>query len=104
MRTSVPMCGSTASKWNCPAHQARTATSHTAARRSLLLVMFLAAVPVSVHLVGARHPRRTNQAEAQPLSVGFVPDALGQLRVLLLPRRVGRDAGSASQHIRRIVP
>ena len=36
-----------------------------------------------------RQLRGTDQAEAEPLGVGHVPDALGQLRILLLPRGVG---------------
>src|SRR4051812_18891035 len=99
MRTSVPMWGSTASKsCNWPAN---AGTSRTNGRAHLLLVMFDAVVPVAVHLVRRSKLRRTNQAESEPLGVGHIPDALRQLRILLLPVRVRPHASGASHRGRR---
>src|SRR5215217_3653590 len=79
IRTSVPMCGSTASRsFSSPAAEqpatARQAPSH------LLVVLFQATVPVLVHLVRARNFRRTDKAESEPLGIRVIPDALRQLR------------------------
>src|SRR5471030_2768053 len=107
MRTSVPMCGSTASN-NCRSAAAAFPKKprHAAARkpRDLLLIVFQAAVPIQIHLRNTGDLRLTNQAETQPLGVRQVPDALRQLRVLLLPGRVGGNPRGAAQHVSRVVP
>src|SRR5215831_19042551 len=100
MRTSVPMCGSTASNRVGWAAEARVANKTTAQ----LLVMLQAAVPVAEHLIGARDLRRTHEAKAQPLRVGVVPDALRQLGVLLFPVGSRRRTRRAGHGRRRVVP
>src|SRR6478672_3783800 len=103
MRKSVPMCGSTASNRRRSAALAVTA-NRSARQRTRLLQALDAAVPVVVHLIGGRSLRRADQPESQPLRVRLIPDALRQLRILLLPGGVGRDAGGAAHNIRRVVP
>src|SRR5260370_14196 len=69
------------------AHRALSESRPQAAthERSVLVVMLQSAAPVPEHLIEARDLGGTNQAEAQPLGVREVPDAFGQLRVLLFP-------------------
>src|SRR4051794_16146733 len=103
MRTSVPMWGSTASKrWGAAPRIPAEARRQIAAR--LLLVMFEAAVPVAVHIVGRGEFGGAHETEAEPLGVGHVPDAFGELRVLLLPVGGGGGASGARKCFRRIVP
>src|SRR2546430_3340064 len=68
------------------------------------LVFLHAAVPVFGHLLRRRHLQRPNDAEAEELRVGMIPDALGQLRVLHLPRFVGRPPRGAAKLLRRVIP
>src|SRR5579883_1149277 len=101
MRTRVPMWGSTASN--------RSAAGMVAAKQSssgstLLFVMLGAAVPIAEHFFGRGQFRRADQAEAEPLRVGHIPDALGELRVLLLPGGVRCDARGAGHQRRGVVP
>src|SRR5579863_6781402 len=106
MRIKVPMCGSTASySRGCAAvvyPESRTQAAKL--RAPALLIIFHTAVPVAVQLIYPGHFHRTHQAETEPLGIGLVPDAFGQLRILLLPVGVGSHAGGAAQHVRRVVP
>src|ERR1035437_6314630 len=95
MRTSVPMCGSTPSNGSA---------CNTQANRNALVILRNAAVPILVHLFGTRNLHWTHQPKTQPLRVGFIPDALRQLRVLLLPARIGSHACTASQLFRPVLP
>src|SRR5688572_17460775 len=54
-----------------------------------VLFLFHAAVPDLEQFLRRRDDERANHTNAQPLRVGVIPDALGQLRVLLFPRLVG---------------
>ena len=54
----------------------------------IYLILLHAAVPVFVHLCRRGCFQRANNSEAQKLGIGVIPDALGQLRVLYLPRAV----------------
>src|SRR2546423_11062471 len=95
------MWGSTASKrWGA----ARAQASGTKSRAALVLVMLDAVIPEAVHLVRGGNFGGAHQAEAEPLRIGEVPDALGQLRVLLLPIGVGPDACGAGDGGSRVVP
>jgi hypothetical protein len=70
-----------------------------------MLRLFLdTAVPVFEHLLGGWHPQRTNEPKSQALRIGVIPDALGQLWILLLPGRVGCDTGTTSKLLSLIVP
>lgn len=51
----------------------------------LLLIVFDAVVPILIHVVGTGKLSGANQAEAKPLGICFIPDALWKLRVLFLP-------------------
>src|ERR1039458_8939944 len=106
MRTKVPMCGSTASYSRGSAASAHPdQASHAAALRPrALLIILNTAVPVAVHFVRAGYLRGAHQAETEPLGIGLIPDTLGQLWILLLPRRVGCHTRGAAQHVRRVVP
>src|SRR5438045_1977251 len=117
------MWGSTASKrCNSPAKArgsmkrqriaaARKRAAHSGAAharaahsRALLLVMFDAVVPIPVHLFRGRKFRRTDQPEAEPLRVREIPNALRELRILLLPVSVRAHARRTSHRGGRIVP
>src|SRR4051794_19276506 len=88
IRTSVPMCGSTASnRWSSPAR-----AGHAISASAALLVQLHTVVPVAVHLFRRGDLRRTHQPESEPLRVRVIPDALGKLRVLHLP--IGARRGS----------
>src|SRR3954462_7746097 len=123
MRTSVPMWGSTASKRCSSPAKARVRTKrqrigaaqkHAARRRAarmraarmraLLLVVLDTIVPIPVHLFRGRKLRRTDQPEAEPLRVREIPDALRELRILLLPVGVRAHARRTSHRGGRIVP
>jgi len=94
MRINVPMCGSTAS-YSCggAANAEPDQASHAAAPSARrLLIVFNTTVPVAVHLIHAGYFDRAYKAETEPLGIGLIPDTLWQLRILLLPRRVGRHA------------
>src|SRR6266404_9905217 len=95
MRTSVPMCGSAASKRSAWRAQVR---------RAALRIFLDTAVPIPVHLFRGRNLEWTHQAEPETLRVGFVPDAFRHLRILLLPRRIGTDASAAPERVSRVHP
>src|SRR5688572_20362873 len=57
-----------------------------------------------MQLIGRRNVERTHDAEPKELRIGQIPDALRQLRVLLLPRFVGKSACCAANLLRRIIP
>src|SRR5947209_1256283 len=118
MRTSVPMWGSTASKRCSSPAKARVRTKRqrigaaqkhaarmrAARMRALLLVVLDTIVPIPVHLFRGRKLRRTDQPEAEPLRVREIPDALRELRILLLPVGVRAHARRTSHQGGRIVP
>ena len=61
-----------------------------------------AGVPDFLFFFGGRFFQRSGNAKANELGVGQIPDALRNLRVLLLPVFVGAAAGGAAQsHWRR---
>src|SRR5581483_3182654 len=99
MRNIVPMCGSIASirSADTPAQQ----HTHTSA---MLLIALHTAVPVCVHLFGRWNLLGPHQTKAEPLRIGVIPDALRQLRILLLPRRVGCNARAAPAFLRVVRP
>src|SRR5262245_34101064 len=103
MRISVPMWGSTASNILRSAAGARPDAASMAKANQLVLVMFQAAMPVAVHFIGAGNLCRTHQPEAEPLCVGVIPDALRQLRILLLPVRARSHPRRAPQRCGSVV-
>src|SRR3954471_14588444 len=66
-----------------------------APRLRLVRIKRDAVIPRAVHLFGAWKRRRPDEPEAEPLGVGHVPDALGELRVLSLPGCIRGHAGGA---------
>ncbi len=62
-----------------------------------MLILLHAAVPVRLHLLGGRRLERADDAEAEELGVGVIPDALGELRVLDLPLGTGAAAGGDAE-------
>src|SRR5690349_2281669 len=48
-------------------------------------------VPIEIHFFDGRNLNRTGEAETNPLGVGEIPNTLRQLRILLLPARVGAE-------------
>lgn len=62
-----------------------------------LVFFFDAVVPVAKHFFGGGKFQGADEAEAEPLRVGVVPDAFGKLRVLHFPAWVGGDAGAAAE-------
>src|SRR5688572_12057906 len=69
-----------------------------------LRLLLNAAVPVLVHLLGIGNLQWSHQPEPEPLSVGVIPDALRQLRILLLPGWVGAYPRAAAQLFRLVCP
>src|SRR5436190_7166133 len=61
-------------------------------------------VPGFPDLFRGRNFQRAHNAEAQELCIGQVPDALGQLRILLLPTLVGESARRAAELFRGVIP
>ena len=59
--------------------------ARTGCPRSGRLLAFHAVVPNLEQFAGRRDREGTHQAEPEKLGVGEIPDALGQLRVLLFP-------------------
>src|SRR5262245_18827480 len=57
-----------------------------------------AVVPEFLHLGSGRDFERAHDAEAEPLGVCVIPDALRQLRILLFPAALGVAARGAAQH------
>ena len=74
----------------------KTATSNQQPGSSS--IFFHAVVPELEQLLWRGHLEGTDDAEAEPLGIGVVPDALGELRILLLPLPTGAAAGGAAQH------
>src|SRR4029453_16291232 len=69
--------------------------------RSLLRPLFinlrrLGLVPLKGFLFGGGLVEGANDAEAEEEGVGKIPDALGKLRILLLPVGGGGDAGGTA--------
>src|SRR5437667_9671980 len=73
-------------------------------RPGLVLVLFDSAVPVFSHFLRWRDLERADDAEAEELGVGVVPDALGQLRVLHLPRFIRAETRGTAEHFPRVIP
>src|SRR4051812_36454076 len=80
MVTNEPICGSDA-LYRSAANSAEVSRSQNVSLRLVLNT----AIPVLKHLVGGGNPQRANKAEAKPLRIGVIPDALRKLRILLLP-------------------
>src|SRR5690349_14552356 len=92
------MCGSTASCLDGPEGRS------TAGSSRLLRFLLHTVVPVLVHLFGRGYFGGPHQAETKEQSVGVIPDALGKLRVLLLPGRIAAHARAAAELIRCVAP
>src|SRR4029453_7045721 len=77
--------------------------------RSLLRPLFinlrrLGLVPLKGFLFGGGLVEGANDAEAEEEGVGKIPDALGKLRILLLPVGGGGDAGGTASTAGAVVP
>src|SRR5688500_9328573 len=68
------------------------------------LVFFHAACPIFTQNRGFRNLQRTDDSEAEKLRIGVVPDAFGQLRILLFPGRTGSPPRRAPKCGRIIIP
>ena len=93
-------------KGGCPViHRAsrQAATPQARDRRRLarkkagLLFLRHAVVPGGEHFFRRGDFQRTDDAEAEPLGIGVVPDALGKLRILGFPGRFGTTAEGAER-------
>jgi hypothetical protein len=73
-------------------------------RGRLLLFVESPDVPVVVHFLSGRHFEGTDDAEAEELGVGVVPDGFGELGVLLFPCFAGGAAGGDAEVLGVIVP
>lgn len=80
--------------------QRNTATSGSRTR----LIMLHTVVPVAIHGVGVGNLQRPDQTEAQARRVGVIPDALRQLRILLLPACIRCHARSAPHLLGAVRP
>src|SRR4051794_5684129 len=92
IETSEPMYGSEARyRSRADRHGARIDSD---ARR--LRLAFNTVVPVLEHIVRGWNLERPDEPESETLSVSVIPDAFRELRVLLLPGRIGSNAGSTT--------
>src|SRR5258706_5086011 len=67
-------------------------------------VLFRAAGPILLHFFRRWHFQGTDDAKADELRVGEIPDTLWQLRILHFPGAVGAAPRGAAAGGRRIVP
>src|SRR5262245_26451015 len=79
-------------------------THHSLLQLILINLRWLRLVPLGGPLFVAGLGQRADDAETDVEGVGEVPDALRELRVLLLPVFGGADAGGAATAWRVVVP